>query len=237
MQTLSTIKTYQISSARNILIWHLGCTIPFRPYYRRLKAMKVLSIASIFGLFSVVPIHAANNPLATGSIDFVNMQDSTGTYNAVHCVAENKMGQRFTLDGQQRERAVSVSLKNLLLGDDGYYIVKCTAHHMPSREHYTAEFKAVKLTEGQFGNTAPALSFDENRKAYGIKLSDTGSAMSCYIPRKTILDELCLTEFYGSKPFYLDQVLAETNVAMAYNSGFSSHVGIFLKPNPRRNRL
>ncbi|MDR6504160.1 hypothetical protein J2785_007356 [Burkholderia ambifaria] len=185
---------------------------------------KLASIAMTFALTAPAMVYAAP------SIDFVNQEGATITYQSVQCVAKHSGGQSISVQGQQGDRASIVDLKNLLAGAEGNYTIQCTAVHAQSGTRYATEFEAVKFRQGELGSQAP--SYDENRFGYGVRIPISKTLTYCYDPVNLKYREPCLSDYYGGNQYYSSQVSGIEDVQFRYH-GYSSNVGVFLENNPR----
>ncbi|WP_157650333.1 hypothetical protein [Burkholderia ubonensis] len=187
---------------------------------------KFTSIAMTFAFSAPTMVNA------TPSIDFVNREGASITYQSVQCMAKHSGGQSISVQGQQGDRASIVDLRNLLAGAEGKYAIQCTAAHAQSGIRYATEFEAVKFREGELGSHAP--SYDENRFGYGVTVPTSKTLTHCYDPINIKFREQCLSDYYGKSQYYSSQVSGIEDVQFRYH-GYSSNVGVFLENNPRHN--
>ena len=199
---------------------------PVSYFYIQTNLMKIKLFSTVFilGISTAITGHTA------ASIDFVNEENTSMTYSTVRCTAQSSTGQNYTLYGQQNNLASIVSLKQLLIGNDGNYKVYCTAQHAQSGKNYIAEFEAVKFTKGDTGSSAPA--YDENQKAYGINAAPSGLLSTCYDKDNFVFKQECLNKYYGNKPYYLEQIASLSDVRARYVT-YATNTGVFLKINPK----
>ena len=167
---------------------------------------------------------------AAPSIDFVNQEGSTRTYQSVQCIATHSGGQSIIAQGQEQSGASVVTLQTLLAGQSGPYKVQCTAVHADSGDQYTAEFEAVKFAEGELGAKAP--EYDANRSGYGVKIPLARTLTSCYDTNNRVLRQPCVDAYYGTKSHYLKSLAGLADVQFKYDE-YASNVGVFLEANPR----
>lgn len=173
-------------------------------------------------------------PAATGasapSIDFVTRNDP-GAFSSVSCDARQiQSGDTYSAAGQPRNnKGYSVPLDQLLGGADGAYQVSCTAQSARTGDSYRTEMEAAKFTQGEPGTSAPTY---QDGKGYGVNAAPSARLGTCWRPDTQTYDESCLTQHYGNKSHYLEQVESERDVQWGQRK-FASAVGVSLEPNPR----
>jgi len=170
--------------------------------------------------------------IAAPSIDFVNIDGALTrqpTYQSVQCVATDSAGQSFRAQGQQENRASTVPLSALLLGNEGNYYVECTAVQFGGAA-YTAVFEAVKFRADTPRSRGP--EYDRYGFAYGVDIHASSRLDACYDNIAGHMDEACLARYYGDKPHYLSAVAGARDIEFR-GKWFASNVGVFLEENPR----
>ena len=178
-----------------------------------------LSTLSALTLFFSFATHANT------SIDFIypKTNDVTDKTMQVHCFIGSEQ-----FSGSQLEKAVRFNVLEILANSSfGSHHITCKADYLSNT--YEIRFSAVKFNQGEYGSFAP--NYDSSGFATGVKLTQQRSA--CYQPDDFSFDEACLTNFYGTKAYYLDGILGKTDTQWHFDDSYSSSVGVFLLENPQ----
>lgn len=171
---------------------------------------------------------------ATPSIDFVDRDGDLATFSNTYCLVSHGGGASGFVHAKRedatpgRNGASVLELKNLLVGQEGEYTIKCSAL-APDGERYEAQIEAVKFRKGASGSEAK--TYDSSGFAYGVRIPISQTLTPCYEKEGAARGE-CIAQYYGTRRYVLNLSEALSDVQFKHR-GYHSNIGIFLEANPR----